>query len=104
MASGADSVLFSTIKLSVRKGKFECDTSYGHFSIYLPLPDNQLLQPDKTGYPRTTSDILEFIKVSNDNNQITIWGSFMNNTDCVVFGRGLTKLRLKCKDGYWQCA
>ncbi len=83
-------VLMSTIKLEVRTGKFQCDTSIGQFSIYLPLGTSDSLED------------LQFTKVSDDENQITIWGQFPDDSDFLVFGTRQKIVKLICKDGIWQ--
>ncbi len=82
-------VLESTIQLKNRHGEYHCNTSAGFFSIYLPLPDIN-----------GESDLV-FIKVTNDANQVTIWGRFINDANCILLSHKVNKLRLTCDGSVW---
>lgn len=87
-------IITSTVKLDTRTGQFDCDTTRGQFSIYLPL----------STVNSNEGESLTLAKISTDNNQITIWGQFPDEADFMVFGVKQKKISLICRDGLWQCS
>ena len=74
-------IICSSISLqSIEADIYECDASKNPFSVYLPLPEKDVI----------------FIKKDTGNNLITVWGKFKDKSDFIVFK---DKISLKVLDG-----
>lgn len=79
-------IITSTRKLERKNRTYDCRTSDGSFSIYLPLPYER-------GY-------ITIKKTTRDPNQITIYGVYRYEEDAIVMGYG--SILFTCNGKWWN--